>query len=122
MLLIGPGGGQVEEADEVAAVALPARHAAIREAVDNTRLGPLLHRGERGSRMDERALLDVVQRIAPLGLALPPGATVDLNPVRVFESGRGATVLDPLIHFGLSSDSRDSHRISYDMPWTSMRV
>lgn len=97
LFAIGPGGAQIEEADEVALVALPATPAQIRAAIAQTRLGRLLARGPHGRPMDEEALLEAADRLMSLALAFPELVAVDVNPIRVRERGSGAIALDAFI-------------------------
>ncbi len=97
-IVVGVGGVLVELVKDAAFDLLPIDRAAAEALIDRTRLGHLLagHRGALAA--DREALVDAM-------LALSRFAdryghlveAVDLNPVVVFEKGRGACALDALV-------------------------
>ena len=69
-------------------------------------------RGFRGApSLDERALVDLILRVSALLEACPDIREMDLNPVKVLESG--ARVVDFRIRVGRTPPPARSRRISY---------
>ncbi|HET6213610.1 MAG TPA: acetate--CoA ligase family protein [Micromonosporaceae bacterium] len=91
-LTIGAGGVHTEALDDVAVRLLPVTEHDVRDALGQTRVARLLAplRGRAGADVD--AFVALVRRVAALAANLPPGTTLDLNPVLV--SASGAVVLD----------------------------
>lgn len=98
LLAMGPGGAYADESESVALIALPASTSDLRAALVRTGLSRSLARGARGRPMDADALIDAAARLGALALRFREIGAIDVNPIRVFEVGRGAVALDAFIH------------------------
>lgn len=96
-VLVGSGGVLVELLkDSVLRLAPLTRDMAF-QMIRETRLGALLS-GYRGGRPgDIAALADITLRLADLFIRTPSLVEVEINPVVVFEQGRGAVAVDGLV-------------------------
>lgn len=98
VMTIGSGGVLVELLDDTRTLLLPASRADMEIALRSLRLFPLLD-GYRGrEKADVEATLDVLQGIARF--AEEHGAAIvemDINPLIVCETGKGAVIADALI-------------------------
>jgi acetate---CoA ligase (ADP-forming) len=94
----GLGGVFVETLRDTALLLPPVREGDARAALERLRGYPLLQ-GVRGAKpADQAALLEVVRRFAELCADLGPLVeAIDINPLVVFEAGRGACAVDCLI-------------------------
>jgi hypothetical protein len=89
--------GHVELADDVAFRLAPLTDRDAAELIDSGRLARIL-RGYRGRPPADRgALADVLLRVSSLVEALPEVVEMDLNPILVLPSSRGALVADARI-------------------------
>ncbi|MBL8840281.1 MAG: acetate--CoA ligase family protein [Planctomycetes bacterium] len=101
LLAFGLGGVTTELMNDTAFRLVPLTDAEAQRMVGSIK-GVELLRGFRGAPLaDEPALVDLLLRVARLASELPEVLEVDLNPVRVFERGRGACALDARIRVGL---------------------
>lgn len=95
VLSVGAGGVWVEVEADVARCHLPASRAVLERALDKTRMAQRLasHRGLPAR--DRAALLDAMQRMATLFLALGDGVqSLEVNPLVVLDDGQGVVALD----------------------------
>lgn len=95
VLSVGAGGVWVEVEADVARCHLPAGRAVLERALDKTRIAQRLasHRGLPAR--DRTALLDAMQRMAALFLALGDGVqSLEVNPLVVLNDGQGVVALD----------------------------
>ncbi len=100
LLAFGLGGVTTELMNDTAFRLVPLTDAEAQRMVGSIK-GVELLRGFRGAPLaDEPALVDLVLRVARLAVELPEVQELDLNPVRVFERGRGACALDARIRIG----------------------
>lgn len=98
VLSVGAGGVWVEVEADVARCHLPAGRAVLERALDKTRIARRLasHRGLPAR--DRAALLDAMQRMAALFLALGEGVqSLEVNPLVVLDDGQGVVALDAVI-------------------------
>ncbi|WP_404300549.1 acetate--CoA ligase family protein [Alicycliphilus denitrificans] len=98
VLTVGAGGVWVEVEADVARCHLPAGRAVLERALDRTRIARRLasHRGLPAR--DRAALLDAMQRIAALFLALGDSVqSLEVNPLVVLNDGQGVVALDAVI-------------------------
>jgi acyl-CoA synthetase (NDP forming) len=95
VLSLAAGGVLTEVLGDVTFRLLPLGEGEAASMVDDLRSAPLL-RGHRGSPvLDEAALVQLLERVAGLGPALPEGSSLDLNPVLVTTDG--CLVLDAAV-------------------------
>jgi len=93
----GLGGTLVELADDVAFRLHPLTDRDAAELVDSGRLARVLRCYRGRPPADRAALTDALMRVSALVEALPEVAEMDLNPVLVLPSSRGAWVVDARI-------------------------
>jgi len=97
VLLIGAGGVLAEALNDIRLLAPGLSEATIVGELYRLKSSALL-RGFRGSgARDVRAVARIVARIGALMLEYPQIREIDLNPMVVFEEGRGAIALDALM-------------------------
>ncbi len=95
MILFGGGGVYVEALRDVAFRIAPFDDEEARRMMGETVAGRMLMHGGRGRRPgDVDALVQLMQRVAALVLAVPELAEFELNPVIVHDPGQGVTVVD----------------------------
>ena len=98
VLTVGAGGVWVEVEADVARCHLPAGRDVLERALDRTRIAKRLvsHRGQPAR--DRAALVDAMQRLAALFLALGDGVqSLEVNPLVVLNDGQGVVALDAVI-------------------------
>jgi acetyl coenzyme A synthetase (ADP forming)-like protein len=111
LVLYGSGGTLVELLGDTAFRIAPLFEADAADMLNEVK-GTARLRGFRGAPpLDERALADLILRVSALLEACPEIQEMDLNPVKVFESG--ARVVDFRIRVGRTSAPARSRRISY---------
>jgi hypothetical protein len=87
VLSLAAGGVLTEVLADVTFRLLPLGEGEAASMVDDLRSAPLL-RGHRGApRLDEAALVQLLESVAGLAPALPDGSSLDLNPVLVTTDG-----------------------------------
>jgi len=92
--MVGGGGVEVEELRDVAFGLAPLDAAEAGRMLEGTRAGRRL-RGFRGSTAADRAaVVDALVKLSRLATLLPEIAEIEINPLRVFSAGQGATALD----------------------------
>ncbi|WP_269933000.1 acetate--CoA ligase family protein [Aminobacter sp. HY435] len=95
-LTVGAGGIYAEILRDAATRPLPVDRGDIREMIASLRLSPLLDGARGAPAADKEALVELVFRLAQLGLAAGPGiAELDLNPVIVLPDR--AVAVDALV-------------------------
>jgi len=111
LVLYGSGGTLVELLGDTAFRIAPLSETDAGDMLNEVK-GTACLRGFRGAPpLDERALTDVLLRVSALLEACPEVQEMDLNPVKVFESG--ARVVDFRIRVGRPPAPARSRRISY---------
>jgi acetyltransferase len=94
LLMFGSGGVEVEGLKDVAFALAPPNETEAEELIDSTWAGRRL-KGLRGqSPGDREAVIDALRRLGQLALDFPEIDEAEINPLRVFERGRGAVALD----------------------------
>jgi acyl-CoA synthetase (NDP forming) len=98
VVLVGDGGIYLEALKDFRLLLPPFGEEEVRAALGALRIAPLLQ-GVRGEPpLDIEAFADAAVRLGEVMRAANGGiASVDINPVMVFESGRGALAVDALI-------------------------
>ena len=97
ILMVGFGGVLAEAIEDVRLMPADLSRAEIEQELRKLRCGALL-KGFRGApEADVAAVAVVVEMIGRLMRACPEIAEVDINPLVVYEKGKGATALDALI-------------------------
>lgn len=97
VLMIGAGGVLAEAMGDTRLIAPDLTRAAIEEELNHLRCGALL-RGFRGSpALDIATAAAVIETIGRLMQSSPQIAEIDINPLVVYERGRGVMALDALI-------------------------
>jgi acyl-CoA synthetase (NDP forming) len=111
LVLYGSGGTLVELLGDTAFRIAPLSDADVSDVLNEVK-GTALLRGFRGAPpADEKALADVLLRVSALLEACPEIQEMDLNPVKVLETG--ARVVDFRIRVGRRPAPARSRRISY---------
>ena len=64
--------------------------------LEETRLYKII-KGARGTRYDEETLIDVLLSISKMSLEQPDIEEIDINPLFLYEEGKGAKGVDALI-------------------------
>ncbi len=94
LLMMGLGGIYVEVLKDVAFKLAPISRQATVRAMESLKTYPLLA-GVRGEApCDIASITDIVMRIQQLMLDLPEIQELDLNPVIVYDEGKGASIVD----------------------------
>ena len=94
MIMFGMGGIYVELIKEISFCIAPMTKSDILNAINETYAGKLL-KGFRGMPAgDVEAVIDVVRRIAQLALDQPNLLEFEINPLVVYETGKGVVSLD----------------------------
>ena len=98
MVLFGLGGIFVEILEDFSMRPVPITAEDAREMIQEIRGYPIL-KGARGKKKaDEEALINILLRVSKLAEDWKEEISeIDLNPIMVFEEGKGASVLDSLI-------------------------
>jgi acyl-CoA synthetase (NDP forming) len=97
VLMVGLGGIFVETLGDVRLMPADLPKAGVLAEIERLRWAPLMH-GARGKpAVDIDALADAVVRVGAAMLAHPQIIEIDVNPLRVLETGRGVVALDALI-------------------------
>ena len=100
LLVCGLGGVLVELLRDVSFHLTPVTDVDAREMIDRLRARKLLD-GYRGMPPGDRdALVDVIIRVSALVEVVPELRELDLNPLKVFEPGKGAVVVDGRMRVG----------------------
>ena len=100
IVMFGLGGIYVEVLGDVAFRSVPLARAEIETMIKQTRAHRLLL-GVRGeARRDERAAVDALLKLGAVVDACPQIADIEINPLVVFEEGRGARALDIRVMLG----------------------
>lgn len=94
VVVFGYGGIYTEVFEDVERVLCPAGTSEIREKLERLKCHTILRgtRGKPGADID--ALVDIIHRVSVIMKRFPCIRELDLNPVRVFESGEGVRALD----------------------------
>ncbi len=96
VIMAGTGGIYVEVFADIALRLLPISRTDAAEMIAETKLSKILH-GARGTVYDEDALIDALMAMSKLVLSKPEIEEIDINPLFLYEKGRGAKGVDALI-------------------------
>jgi acetate---CoA ligase (ADP-forming) len=100
IVMFGLGGVYVEVLGDVAFRSVPVARSEIEAMIKQTRAHRLLL-GVRGeARRDERAAVDALLKLGAVVDACPQITDIEINPLVVFEEGRGARALDIRVMLG----------------------
>jgi acyl-CoA synthetase (NDP forming) len=110
VVLVGMGGVFVEVLGDTALRVVPFGRRTSQAMLEELRVFPILKgvRGQPGS--DLPALVEVIRAVTRLVTDFPEIAEMDLNPVRVMDSGSGCLTLDARIRLVLPEDSSSDSR------------
>ena len=104
IVMFGLGGVYVEVLGDVAFRSVPVARSEIEAMIKQTRAHRLLL-GVRGeARRDERAAVDALLKLGAVVDACPEITDIEINPLVVFEEGRGARALDIRVMLGEGRD------------------
>jgi len=94
LIMFGVGGVYVELLKDVTFRVAPVSRADALEMIDEIKMARLLEGFRDHLPADLEAIADCLVRVSELALAFPELAECDLNPLVVFDKGRGAVALD----------------------------
>jgi len=94
LIMVGMGGVYVELIKDVAFKVAPLSKADIKDMIFNTYAGKLLQGYRGGAPGDMDALIDVIGKLSQLALDNPEIKEFEINPLLVFEKGKGVIALD----------------------------
>ena len=101
LIMFGSGGIEVEEMKDVAFELAPVNRREAEAMLDRTWAGVRLG-GLRGAPASDReAVVEAILRIGQLGQDLPEIAELEINPLRVYPAGKGASALDVRIRLDI---------------------
>jgi acetyltransferase len=100
LVMFGAGGVEVESLRDVAFGLAPLTRLEAEELVDSTQAGRRLNGGRGVAPADRAAVVEALLRLAQLAVDQPELAEIEVNPLRVFEPGKGATALDVRLRIG----------------------
>lgn len=96
VVMAGTGGIYVEVFRDIALRLLPISRKDAKAMIAETKLGAII-KGARGTKYDEEALIDALLRVSEAVAADPSIQEIDINPLFLYEQGRGAKGVDALI-------------------------
>jgi acyl-CoA synthetase (NDP forming) len=94
LLMFGSGGVEVEGLNDVAFALAPLTQTEAESLLQNTWAGRKLAGYRNVAAGDETAVKNIILRLGQLAADCPQLAEIEINPLRVFENGRGALALD----------------------------
>lgn len=108
VVLVGDGGKYVEAVKDYQLLVPPFTAAEVREALQKTRIWPILE-GVRGEPpADIGALCDAAVLLGNTLAVTPTLDEIDLNPVLIKPAGQGAVIVDALISVKATADTNDT--------------
>lgn len=96
VLMVGLGGIYVEVIQDISLRLLPADREEVQRMLTETRLYKII-KGARGTKYDEKALIDALMSVSKVALEEPSVEEIDINPLFLYEEGKGAKGVDALI-------------------------
>lgn len=96
VLMVGMGGIYVEVINDVALRLLPVNREEISRMLEETKLCRII-RGARGTLYDEEVLIEILLRISDLAMKEQNVEEIDINPLFLYEKGKGAKGVDALM-------------------------
>jgi acetyltransferase len=94
LVMFGAGGVEVESMRDVAFGLAPLSRGEAEAMVDSTYAGRRLKGNRAAAPADREAVVQSVLRVAQLAVDRPDIAEIEVNPLRVFEAGKGVCALD----------------------------
>jgi len=94
LVMFGAGGVEVETMRDVAFGLAPLSRVEAESLIDSTQAGRRLSGYRNVPPADREAVVEALLRVAQLAIDQPEIAELEVNPLRVFERGKGATALD----------------------------
>lgn len=99
VILVGSGGIFVEVFQDVSMRLVPLTPQDAKEMLQETKLYQMIQ-GARGAVYDEVVLVDILLKISELLRQRPDIEELDINPLFLYEKGKGAKGVDALIRLG----------------------
>jgi len=96
VIMVGTGGIYVEVFKDVAIRLVPLNKEEARKMLEETKLCEII-RGARGIEYDEAELISILLKLSDLAQNWPDIEEIDINPLFLYEKGRGAKGVDALI-------------------------
>ncbi|MFA7001400.1 MAG: acetate--CoA ligase family protein, partial [Candidatus Omnitrophota bacterium] len=94
VIMFGLGGTYVEVFKDVTFRLAPVRELSVKRMVGSIRSYPIL-KGVRGQApADTKIIIECIERLSQLSCDLPDVQEIDINPLLVYDHGKGAAVLD----------------------------
>jgi acetyltransferase len=100
LVMFGAGGVEVESVRDVAFELAPLSRVEAEGMIDSTYAGRRLRGNRAVPPADREAVVDALLRLAQMAVDQPEIAEIEVNPLRVFEAGKGATALDVRLRIG----------------------
>jgi acetyltransferase len=94
LVMFGAGGVEVEMMRDVAFGLAPLSRVEAEGLIESTQAGRRLSGYRNVPPADREAVVEALLRVAQLAIDQPEIAELEVNPLRVFERGNGATALD----------------------------
>lgn len=96
VVIVGTGGIYVEVYKDVAMRLLPIERRDAWQMIGETKLAAIMG-GARGTVYDQEALIDALMKLSDAVQANPQIEEIDINPLFLYEKGKGAKAVDALI-------------------------
>jgi acetyltransferase len=100
LVMFGAGGVEVETLRDTAFALAPLSRMEAERLIDSTHAGRRLGGTRSLPPADREAVVEALLRVAQLAIDQPEVAEIEVNPLRVFERGRGAAALDVRLRLG----------------------
>jgi acetyltransferase len=100
LVMFGSGGVEVESLRDVAFGLAPLSRTEAESLIDSTDAGRRLKGTRASAPADREAVVQALLRVAQLSVDQPQVAEMEINPLRVFARGKGATALDVRLRMG----------------------
>lgn len=95
-MAVGAGGTLAEYVGDIAMTLLPIERDRLQDLLHTLKIFPWLNGQKDGVKRDVIAIEELLQRVAHIPEQIPSLCEFEINPVRVFEEGKGVAVLDVL--------------------------
>ncbi len=94
LVMFGSGGVEIEGLNDVAFALAPLTQLEAADLLERTWAGRRLHGYRNFPPADRQAVIDSLTRVSQLAASLPELVEFEINPLRVFATGKGALALD----------------------------
>ncbi len=94
LVMFGSGGVEVEALQDVQFALAPITEYEIEHLLQSTWAGRKLNGYRNLPAADRQAVIDILRRVAQLASDFPQLVVIEINPLRVLETGQGAAVVD----------------------------